>query len=139
MGNLTFSEILWILVIILIVFGPQRLPEMARKVGRFAAKARDAATALQRQITEEYGDTIAPLKDARDDLRNVQRSLTDSARAAARDLEETTQIRDVARELRSAKDELTLPPARSDPPDQAGSPDEERSGDGSDADEARGA
>jgi sec-independent protein translocase protein TatB len=137
-GNLTFSEILWILVIILIVFGPQRLPEMARKVGRFAAKARDAATALQRQITEEYGDTIAPLKDARDDLRNVQRTLTDSARGAARDLEETTQIKDVARELRAAKDELSRPPASSDLPDEPGSPHEEHSGNGPDADEARG-
>jgi sec-independent protein translocase protein TatB len=113
-GNLTFSEILWILVIILIVFGPQRLPEMARKVGKFAAKARDAATALQRQITEEYGDTIAPLKDVRDDLRDVRRSLTDSARTAARDLEETTQIKDVAGELRSARDEIADPPANTD-------------------------
>jgi sec-independent protein translocase protein TatB len=115
-GNLTFSEILWILVIILIVFGPQRLPEMARKVGRFAAKARDAATALQRQITEEYGDTIAPLKDVRDDLRDVRRSLTDSARMAARDLEETTQIKDVAREMRSAKDEISRPTTSADSP-----------------------
>lgn len=87
-GNLTFSEIIWILVIILIVFGPQRLPEMARKVGQFVSKARDAATALQRQINEEYGDAIAPLRDVGNEIKEARRQLTDGARAAARDVEE---------------------------------------------------
>jgi len=102
-GNLTFSEIIWIVVIILIVFGPQRLPEMARKAGRFMAKARDAANALQKQITEEYGDTIAPLKEVGDELKEARRSLTDSAKAAARDLEESTRIQDVTKELKEAQ------------------------------------
>lgn len=103
MGNLTFSEIIWIVVIILIVFGPQRLPEMARKVGQFVAKARDAANALQKQITEEYGDAITPLKDVGEELKEVRRSLTDSAKSAARDLEETTRIKDVTEELKNAQ------------------------------------
>jgi sec-independent protein translocase protein TatB len=109
-GNFTFSEIIWIVVIILIIFGPQRLPEMARRVGGFVAKARDAATALQQQINEEYGDTIQPLKDARNDLRDVKRQITDTARSAAQDVEETTQIRDVTREVQEAGKGLAAGP-----------------------------
>ena len=110
MGNFTFSEIIWIVVIILIVFGPQRLPEMARKVGAFVAKARDAVTALQQQVNAEYGDTIQPLKDARDDLKDVKRQLTDTAKSAARDIEETTQVKDVTREVREAGRGFTANP-----------------------------
>ena len=117
-GNLTFSEIIWIVVIILIIFGPQRLPEMARKAGQFMAMARDAATALQRQITEEYGDAITPLKDVGEELKEVRKSLADTAKAAARDVEESTRIKDVTKELKEAQRTLgetaAGPPA--DPP-----------------------
>ncbi|MDJ0961151.1 MAG: twin-arginine translocase TatA/TatE family subunit [Acidimicrobiia bacterium] len=92
MGNLTFSEIIWILVIILIVFGPNRLPELARKLGQFMTAARQAATALQQQIKEDYGDAIEPLKDVRAELRETRKTLSDTARAAARDIEEGVAI-----------------------------------------------
>jgi sec-independent protein translocase protein TatB len=118
-GNLTFSEIIWIVVIILIVFGPQRLPEMARKVGQFVAKARDAANALQKQITEEYGDAITPLKDVGEELKEVRRSLTDSAKSAARDLEETTRIKDVTEELKNAQRQIVDDAAAASEPSSA--------------------
>jgi sec-independent protein translocase protein TatB len=91
-GNLTFSEIITILVVILIVFGPNRLPELARKLGQFITSARQAATALQKQISDEYGEAIEPLKDVRSELRETRRALTESARAAARDIEQGTKI-----------------------------------------------
>jgi len=91
-GNLTFSEIITILVIILIVFGPNRLPELARKLGQFMTAARKAATSLQQQISEDYGEALEPLKDVRAELQETRRALTESARSAARDLEEGTKL-----------------------------------------------
>ena len=41
MGSLGFGEILVIVFVALIVFGPQRLPEITKKAGQMVAKARE--------------------------------------------------------------------------------------------------
>lgn len=69
MGNFTFSEIFTIIVVILIVFGPNRLPEIARKAGALAARARSAIDSLKTELNSEYGDALGPLREARDELR----------------------------------------------------------------------
>ena len=69
MGNFTFSEIFTIIVVILIVFGPNRLPEIARKAGSLAARARSAVDSLKTELNAEYGEAIAPLREARNELR----------------------------------------------------------------------
>ena len=71
MGSFTASEILTVIVVILIVFGPNRLPELARKAGNLAATARRAMDSLKTELNAEYGDVIAPLRDARDELRSA--------------------------------------------------------------------
>jgi Tat protein translocase TatB subunit len=43
MGNLSWTEIIFIGVIALMVFGPKRLPEMGRKLGRIMGQLRQAS------------------------------------------------------------------------------------------------
>src|SRR5918996_563389 len=50
MPNIGFGEILLILVVALIVFGPKRLPEMGRTVGRSLREFRRAASDLRAEI-----------------------------------------------------------------------------------------
>jgi len=71
MGNFTFSEIFTIVVVILIVFGPNRLPELARKAGALASKARSAMDSLKSELDAEYGEVIAPLREARNEIRSA--------------------------------------------------------------------
>ncbi len=111
MGNLTFSEIITILVVILIVFGPNRLPELARKLGQFMTSARQAAVTLQRQISEDYGDAIEPLKDVRAELQETRRALSESARAAARELEEGTTMPEFPQPTAEPPADPDVPPA----------------------------
>jgi sec-independent protein translocase protein TatB len=87
MGSLSWSEIVTIVLAILIVFGPKRLPELARRAGQLTAKARSAARALRDEFQAEYGDTVAPLRDVRDDLRAAREDLRSAATSAATDLE----------------------------------------------------
>lgn len=47
------SELLLIFVIALIILGPQRLPEIANKVGHWVGKARRMTRILKRQLEEE--------------------------------------------------------------------------------------
>ncbi|HYL92202.1 MAG TPA: twin-arginine translocase TatA/TatE family subunit [Alphaproteobacteria bacterium] len=47
------SEMLFIALLALLLFGPRRLPEMARQLGRFMADFRRASSEFQNQINEE--------------------------------------------------------------------------------------
>ena len=63
MGSLGTGEILVIVLVALIVFGPHRLPEIARKAGEWLAKAREMSRSFTDTIDSEFGDISAPIKD----------------------------------------------------------------------------
>ena len=52
-GSLGLPEIILILVIALLVFGPKRLPEVGRTIGRGLAEFRRASTDLKRSVNAE--------------------------------------------------------------------------------------
>ena len=63
MFDFGFSEILVILVLALIVLGPERLPSVVRKVGRWVGRARAMARQFQEQLEQEIdldGDGSQP-------------------------------------------------------------------------------
>jgi len=69
-GSIGFPELLMIFVIALLLFGPRKLPEIGRSVGRALGEFRRASNDLKRTIEEEV---------ATEDLRQVGREI----RAAA--------------------------------------------------------
>jgi TatA/E family protein of Tat protein translocase len=52
-GSLGGPELILILVIALIVFGPRKLPEIGRSMGKMLAEFRKASTEFQRTINDE--------------------------------------------------------------------------------------
>jgi sec-independent protein translocase protein TatA len=52
-GSLGVPELLFILVIALLIFGPKRLPEVGRTLGRGLTEFRRASNELKRSITTE--------------------------------------------------------------------------------------
>lgn len=87
MGSLTFSEMATIAIIVLIVFGPRRLPELARRAGVMLSRVREATSEIREELKEEFDGTVGPLEDVRADLRAARDDVTDVARAVGRDLE----------------------------------------------------
>lgn len=79
MPNLGFGEILLILVVALIVFGPRRLPEMGRTVGRSLREFRRAASDLRAEIESDLDVEEPPRRPARS-----RAASTGGARGAAR-------------------------------------------------------
>jgi sec-independent protein translocase protein TatB len=60
-----------IAVVALIVFGPKRLPEIARKAGSVLRELRGAAQELKAGIEAEYEETLGPLDEARREIRSA--------------------------------------------------------------------
>lgn len=52
-GSLGFPELLFILVLALLIFGPKRLPEIGRTIGKGLAEFRRASSDLKRSIDTE--------------------------------------------------------------------------------------
>lgn len=51
--NFSFSEILFLVLLGLVLFGPKRLPEIARTMGKFVAEFKRASNEFQSQIHDE--------------------------------------------------------------------------------------
>ncbi|MGE0641082.1 MAG: twin-arginine translocase TatA/TatE family subunit [Thermoanaerobaculia bacterium] len=52
-GPLGFPEMIFIVVLALLIFGPKRLPEVGRTIGKGMAQFRRATSDLRRTIEEE--------------------------------------------------------------------------------------
>jgi Tat protein translocase TatB subunit len=57
MGPLGIQEIVLIFVIALIVFGPKKLPELGRQVGKALGELRRASNDIKRSIEKEIDET----------------------------------------------------------------------------------
>lgn len=59
MFNVGPTELMVILVLALIVFGPKKLPEMGKSIGKGLSEFRKAQTEIKREIREGMNETPA--------------------------------------------------------------------------------
>lgn len=57
MLNMGVGEIVLVLVVALVVFGPNRLPQIARNVGRFVGQCKRTWTNIQTDILDPHQNT----------------------------------------------------------------------------------
>jgi sec-independent protein translocase protein TatB len=92
MFDISFGELALCFVVALIVLGPEKLPKVARTVGRWAGQARgymrNLSSELQRET--EFRDIKRQLEDAQRELRNAgaeaEREVRGVGETASRDL-----------------------------------------------------
>ena len=62
MFGIGLPELAVIMIVAVVVFGPDKLPELARQAGRFLRQMRNLAQTAQTQLREELGPEYADLK-----------------------------------------------------------------------------
>jgi sec-independent protein translocase protein TatB len=77
-GSLGLQEIVIIVLVILFVFGPERLPEFAREAGKFIARFRkeSARSINELKRAADIDDLDREIKNLSRDLRDVRSSVS---------------------------------------------------------------
>ncbi len=79
MFGIGYQEMFIILVIALVVFGPQRLPELAGQVGRWVRQFRSMTS----DLTGEFEKTIAEVEDIKQSVRREMQGMMDEVEGVA--------------------------------------------------------
>ncbi len=75
MGSFSFGEIFTILLVVLIIFGPKRLPELARRIGQMLAKARSAVQDFTATVQQEYGEEASAITGIVSEVDGIRRDI----------------------------------------------------------------
>jgi sec-independent protein translocase protein TatB len=111
MFDIGFSEIFLILVIALMVVGPERLPSLARKIGGFIGKAKRSFEHIKREVASEFeteelnkqlskSNIFKETKEAAEELKNLVNDNGKTDKAADIIKETAEETMDVAQEIK---------------------------------------
>jgi sec-independent protein translocase protein TatA len=93
--DISGGELLVIMLVVFLVFGPDKLPEMARKAGRFMNQLKKASNDLTREFKKETAvfehEINAVQKKANDQVESVSREITRTKKQIVSDLSIETE------------------------------------------------
>ena len=75
MGQLGFSEMLVIFIVALLVFGPKKLPELGKSLGKGIREFKKATEELKSNWEDQVKDIAQPLNDVKRDIHNMGQNL----------------------------------------------------------------
>ncbi len=95
LDTLTFPETITLVVLALLVLGPDKLPTAAKTIGIWIQKIKTVSAGLQAEVREVLDDpAMAPLKELGEFAAQPRQKLAEYARAATAD--EPTETKDVS-------------------------------------------
>ncbi|CAM3800742.1 twin-arginine translocase TatA/TatE family subunit [Flavobacterium branchiophilum] len=96
MLDVSGGEILFILIVVLMLFGSDKVPEIARKVGKFMAHLKNATNEIKHEIQKGVDDITeeTSLKEISKEINNAKENLvadsTNTINKVSEDLKEIT-------------------------------------------------
>ncbi len=138
------GEILLILVIMLLVFGPERLPEFARQAGLFVVRVRDwiqrspdaalvlrARAELEHELQAIRAELTREVESVRQDLQSVRSDLADAGKLIEQSAQDAAAVSKIelpdAAAQSAGTPSIALPAPESNAPAPAPSPQEAKS------------
>lgn len=129
MFDVSFSELLLIGVIALIVIGPERLPKVARTIGHLVGRAQRYVGDVKSDIQREMElDSLTDLKSQMEDAaKSVKSSMEDASASLRKPLDDAQQALKEASVsvdtlVKDTKAQASLNPAPAPAPDLAAAP-----------------
>ena len=74
-GNIGLPEMILIMTVALIVFGPKKLPEIGRTIGKAIREFKKSTEDIKNRFEEQI--KMDELKDIRNDLKDIKSNLSD--------------------------------------------------------------
>jgi sec-independent protein translocase protein TatB len=105
-------EIILILVLTLIVVGPERLPELAAQLARLVRQTRRYAGQVSSQIKYELGDVSQDYEALRRELQQLRQELTQQAKPLQEELDAAKADLKAARESAEKATGKGKPPSK---------------------------
>lgn len=96
MGQLGFQEILVIFIIALLVFGPKKLPELGKSLGKGLREFKRATEDIKSSWEDQMKDIENPIKEAASDLKKDLEETDRDMKAEFYASQETSQPTDPA-------------------------------------------
>jgi TatA/E family protein of Tat protein translocase len=88
MFGLGVTEVLVILVVAFLLFGPQQLPEIGRQVGKAVKGFKEATDDIRKSVEPELNLMQAEMKSLEQDLQSSMKEAEDAVKNSAADKEE---------------------------------------------------
>ena len=95
---ISFEELTLILLISVLIFGPKKIPEVARGLGEGLRAMKKATDDIKREIMTPV-DEINPMKDIEETIQKTQEEIKDSI----------TDIPDPQKEIEETLDDMVCP------------------------------
>ncbi len=89
MFDIGFSEVMLLGLLGLLVLGPERLPVVARKIGRYVGRARSTWNAMRSELEREIDQT---------GVKQIKEEITGAGAALQESLQESKQVLDATRQ-----------------------------------------
>ena len=71
MFNLSGSEIVFLLIIALVVLGPEKLPDAVRKFGRFYGEFKRMSSGFQSELRSAFDEPMKEMRETADAMRKA--------------------------------------------------------------------
>lgn len=111
MFGVSFPELCIVFVVVLLVFGPDKLPEAARTLGKWLGDLRRGSDAVRREFYNSVYRPADEIRDFKSELRTVGRELIEPAPA-----EEYTNCEIEAKKRAEAEKKAAESAAAAQPP-----------------------
>lgn len=79
MGNIGFPELIVIFVLALLIFGPKKLPELGKSLGRGLSEFRRASSDLKNSIEREIESAAIPTETIQGAINEVSQAATSAS------------------------------------------------------------